>query len=127
MQACVDRVPPYLNHALVFNTDETSYHGYPDPIQCPDGVQRRSVALYYYTPEADSSYSMKSTNCKSRPDDNTVARIKIRLDKVALDIYSRLKSRFGWSDEFASNILSKLARARKNATNKLSRYVAGTA
>ena len=113
MQACVDRVPPYLNHALVFNTDETSYHGYPDPIQCPDGVQRRSVALYYYTAEADSSYSMKSTNCKSRPDDNTATRIKIRLDKVALDIYSRLKARFGWSDEFVSNILSKLARGKK--------------
>lgn len=113
MLACVEKVPPYLNHALVFNTNENSYHGYPDPIQCPNGVQRRSIALYYYTAEADSSYSMKSTNYKSRPDDNAVTRIKIWLDKVALDIYSRLKARFGWSDELASNILRKLSRNKK--------------
>jgi hypothetical protein len=33
----------------VFNTDEWCYHGHPEPLAAPEGVMRRSVAIYYYT------------------------------------------------------------------------------
>ena len=44
---------PLLGRAVIFNTDLDSFHGVPDPLQCPPDRARRSIALYYYTaPEA---------------------------------------------------------------------------
>lgn len=36
---------------VVFSTTDFSYHGYPDPLQCPPSRTRNSIALYYYTKE----------------------------------------------------------------------------
>lgn len=49
MQACQSVVFPILNRCVVFSTDADSFHGHPDPLNTPDGVKRRSMALYYYT------------------------------------------------------------------------------
>lgn len=43
------RVLPILNRCVVFSTTASSFHGHPHPLTCPDGVYRRSLALYYYT------------------------------------------------------------------------------
>lgn len=43
------RVEPLLNRCVVFSTTGDSYHGHPEPLTCPEGVYRRSIALYYYT------------------------------------------------------------------------------
>lgn len=43
------RVLPILNRCVVFNTTSTSYHGHPQPLTCPDGIYRKSMALYFYT------------------------------------------------------------------------------
>jgi hypothetical protein len=34
---------------VVFSTTDDSYHGHPDPLTCPEGRSRRSIAMYYYT------------------------------------------------------------------------------
>ncbi len=34
---------------VVFNTNDYTYHGNPDPVTCPEGRTRRSIAMYYYT------------------------------------------------------------------------------
>jgi len=44
-------VPPKINNAVIFRTDFNSNHGFPEPINCPDNVTRKSLALYYYTQE----------------------------------------------------------------------------
>ena len=41
--------PPIANQLLIFSTTEKSWHGHPDPLECPEDVRRRSLALYYYT------------------------------------------------------------------------------
>ena len=41
-------VLPELNNAVIFRTDTISNHGFPDPINCPENVSRKSIALYYY-------------------------------------------------------------------------------
>jgi len=66
MTRCVVKVPPLLNHALIFSADENSYHGFPDPLRCPETVTRKSVALYYYT--KDREVNSRSTNYRARPD-----------------------------------------------------------
>lgn len=49
MKNRVKSVSPLINRCVIFNTDADSYHGHPDPLTSPEGVLRRSVALYYYT------------------------------------------------------------------------------
>lgn len=49
MKSCVKSVAPIMNRAVIFNTDTTSYHGHPDPLNSPEDRVRRSIALYYYT------------------------------------------------------------------------------
>lgn len=36
-----------FNRAVIFRTDQLSWHGLPAPIDCPEGVFRKSLALYY--------------------------------------------------------------------------------
>ena len=49
MSAKYASVLPVFNRAVIFNTDADSFHGHPDPLTCPEGKSRRSIALYYYT------------------------------------------------------------------------------
>ena len=63
MTSCVQRISPILNRMVVFATTDLSYHGLPDPLQCPPSVTRRSLALYYYTngrPENERSRAHSS-------------------------------------------------------------------
>lgn len=112
MRSCVAKYPPILNHALIFNTDEKSLHGFPEPLDCPEGVSRKSVALYYYTVEQDSKSSPQSTNYRARPGDGIVQSAMIWLDKQAVNLYSRAKARFGFSDELASKILGLISKKK---------------
>ena len=51
---CRARVTPGLGRAVLFDTSCQSWHGYFDPIVCPEGVYRRSIAMYYLTtPDSD--------------------------------------------------------------------------
>lgn len=43
------RVAPLFNRVLIFTLSGRSYHGHPDPLLCPDGMTRKSLALFYYT------------------------------------------------------------------------------
>jgi Rps23 Pro-64 3,4-dihydroxylase Tpa1-like proline 4-hydroxylase len=49
MTRCEKRISPVFNRTVVFLTDDFSYHGNPDPVNCPEERGRKSVALYYYT------------------------------------------------------------------------------
>jgi Rps23 Pro-64 3,4-dihydroxylase Tpa1-like proline 4-hydroxylase len=49
MGRCVVKVLPVFNRCVVFSTTDFSYHGHPDPLTCPPGRTRKSIAMYYYT------------------------------------------------------------------------------
>jgi Rps23 Pro-64 3,4-dihydroxylase Tpa1-like proline 4-hydroxylase len=42
-------VPPVFNRCVVFSTTDQSLHGHPLPLATPEGIERMSIALYYYT------------------------------------------------------------------------------
>lgn len=44
-------VYPHFNTTVLFTTDDTSFHGQPEPMNLPEGVTRNSIALYYYVAE----------------------------------------------------------------------------
>jgi hypothetical protein len=51
MSKCAVKILPVFNRMAMFSTTGDSWHGHPDPLSCPDGRSRRSLALYYYTEE----------------------------------------------------------------------------
>jgi len=36
-----------FNRAVLFDTTQNSWHGFPDPLRCPENVYRKSIAMYY--------------------------------------------------------------------------------
>lgn len=71
MQECRQRILPLFNRCVIFNTTDTSYHGHPEPLSCPEGWTRKSMALYYYSsgrPESEQSES-HSTLFQVRPEE----------------------------------------------------------
>lgn len=70
MKACRKSVSPVAGRAVIFNTDTTSYHGHPEPLNCPDGVYRRSIALYYYTAPPTARLARHTTLFQARAGTN---------------------------------------------------------
>ena len=48
---CGQRIRPLAGKMVIFETTATSFHGLPDPVTCPPGRARLSLASYYYTKE----------------------------------------------------------------------------
>ena len=105
---CVQRIEPLHNRAVIFRTDERSFHGYPDPLTCPSDVTRKALALYYYTAEARRPPA-NSTEYRGRPADGA-RRVLIFLDTMLLRVYDRVKRTFGLDDAFANRVLRALSR-----------------
>jgi Rps23 Pro-64 3,4-dihydroxylase Tpa1-like proline 4-hydroxylase len=75
MTACKKRVLPIFNRCVVFTTTDTSYHGHPVPLTCPEGRTRKSIALYYYTVEnPNPEPTSHSTLWKLRPGETVKGR-----------------------------------------------------
>jgi hypothetical protein len=110
MRHCAAKYPPLLNHAVVFSTTDESYHGHPDPITCPEGEARKSIALYYYTIDGPGGVASRGTRYRSRPRDGSFKRLLIWLDTKLVLTYSFLKQRLNLSDGFASWLLGKISR-----------------
>jgi Rps23 Pro-64 3,4-dihydroxylase Tpa1-like proline 4-hydroxylase len=43
------KIAPIAGRCVIFETNDTSWHGHPEKLACPPDRQRRSMALYYYT------------------------------------------------------------------------------
>ncbi len=49
LKGCKKKIAPLFNRVVLFNTTDTAFHGHPEPLQCPEGRRRRSIAMYYYS------------------------------------------------------------------------------
>jgi len=47
-------IAPIGGRCVIFETNDESWHGHPEPLMCPPNIQRRSLAIYYYTKEPPS-------------------------------------------------------------------------
>ena len=76
MTARAKAVAPIFNRCVIFNTDADSFHGHPDPLAVPEGVPRRSIALYYYTASRAIYDEVPSTSTiyHGRPSDDRATR-----------------------------------------------------
>ncbi|MEZ4760489.1 MAG: 2OG-Fe(II) oxygenase [Flavobacteriales bacterium] len=105
MSTCSARITPFFNRCVIFNTDEDSYHGLPDPLTCPEDESRKSIALYYFTEEAEAP-RLRTTNYRARPTDG-IKGVAIWLDKQAIALYTRVKRTLGINDDFVSDLLNR--------------------
>jgi Rps23 Pro-64 3,4-dihydroxylase Tpa1-like proline 4-hydroxylase len=106
MKTCAAKVTPLLNRCVVFSTEADTWHGHPDPLATPNGVTRRSIAMYYYTASASirNEVQTRSTMYMARPADNQSIHQEARmfqlheyardwLPPVAFRLYTRIKYR----------------------------------
>ena len=49
LKRCEVKEVPIFNKIVIFNTTSDSFHGHPDPLNCPEDMSRKSIALYYYS------------------------------------------------------------------------------
>jgi Rps23 Pro-64 3,4-dihydroxylase Tpa1-like proline 4-hydroxylase len=48
----IKKVAPIYNRLVIFDTNDFSYHGLPDPLNFPKDEVRKSIILYFYTKES---------------------------------------------------------------------------
>lgn len=51
-----------FNRALLFKTNNISWHGLPDKITCPEGIYRKSIAYYYISDLVSNATETKHGN-----------------------------------------------------------------
>lgn len=85
MSHMINKVAPLFNRVVIFTTSRYSYHGHPDPLNCPKEITRKSLALYYYTNGggSDDEWSGRhSTLFQARPGE----RFKLGARQIARDL-----------------------------------------
>lgn len=69
---CVIKTNIKFNRAIIFKTNDISWHGLPDKIMCPENTFRKSLAYYYVSPlntqKNENNYRIKARFVK-RPQD----------------------------------------------------------
>ena len=54
-RAYAKNVECIFNRAVIFDTTQNSWHGFPERIKCPEGKYRKSIAMYYLIPPQESA------------------------------------------------------------------------
>ena len=77
MSKCMVKSFPKGNRALIFVTNDNSWHGIPDKIICPEDVFRKTIAFYYVSENDNKKleYRRKASFVK-RPNDNYDERLE---------------------------------------------------
>jgi len=85
----IKSIAPIFNRCVIFNTDANSYHGHPEPLDVPNEVTRKSIALYYYnaSKKVYEDTPAHSTMYVARPNDNK--RIKRQVMMLKLKNYTK--------------------------------------
>lgn len=79
-------VVPTLGRAVVFSTENDTFHGHPEPLTCPADRSRRSIATYYYTAPAATLGTMdRTTDFRPRPGSTDKRDWRIMLHNLKTD------------------------------------------
>jgi hypothetical protein len=73
---------------MIFGTTDFTYHGHPDPLQCPEGMTRKSLALYYFSNgrPAEEVSGVHSTLFRARHEKDLRPTMKQRVGRIAGDL-----------------------------------------
>jgi 2-oxoglutarate-Fe(II)-dependent oxygenase superfamily protein len=95
MTQCEAKIAPYFNRIMIFGTTDFTFHGHPDPLQCPDEVTRKSLALYYFTNgrPAEEISGDHSTIFRARGPEDLRPTVMQRARQLANDLLPPILSR----------------------------------
>jgi|HubBroStandDraft_1064217.scaffolds.fasta_scaffold136835_1 2OG-Fe(II) oxygenase superfamily len=95
MSKCEARVAPLFNRVMLFGTTDFTFHGHPDPLQCPEGMTRKSMALYYFSNgrPAEEVTGDHSTLFRSRDQGDFRPTLAQRVRGIAKDLLPPLLTR----------------------------------
>jgi Rps23 Pro-64 3,4-dihydroxylase Tpa1-like proline 4-hydroxylase len=93
---CEAKILPVFNRLAVFGTTDFTFHGHPNPLLCPEGVTRKSLALYYFTngrPAEEINGASNTTLFKPRDAADFKPTFSQRLRAVARDVLPPILTR----------------------------------
>ena len=65
MEKSEKKILPIFNRLVIFNTNDFTFHGHPEPLNCPENMSRKSIALYYYSngrPDQETNRKLRFHN-----------------------------------------------------------------
>ena len=80
----VQSISPKYNQAVLFRTSDISWHGMPEPVKCPEGECRKSIAIYYVSDRRTDAYIRNKALFQSRPN------YKVRDSQSNFEEYDKL-------------------------------------
>ncbi len=88
MSRCEAKMLPVFNRLMIFGTTDFTYHGHPDPLQCPEGMTRKSLALYYFSNgrPAEEVSGAHSTLFRGRHEGEFRVSMRQRMRNLAKDL-----------------------------------------
>jgi len=106
MKSQAASIEPVFNRCVIFHTTEKSFHGHPVPLVCPDGVTRKSLALYYFS-DAGAPLKLVPTHYKAKPEESTLHHALVAMDRWLVRGYSYLKRYTPLNDRFMSKLMRR--------------------
>ncbi len=92
---CQAKILPVFNRLAIFGTTDFTFHGHPTPLACPEGMTRKSLALYYFSNgrPAEEVSGEHSTIFKPTPGTKTEAPEKGRFTRILREVLPPVISR----------------------------------
>lgn len=95
MSRCEAKVMPIFNRMMIFGTTDFTYHGHPDPLRCPEGMTRKSLALYYFSNgrPVEEVTGEHSTLFQARHEKDLKPTVPQRMRRIAADFLPPIVTR----------------------------------
>ncbi len=61
-RVCLEKILPGFNRCVIFETNDISYHGHPEPVNTGNTTTRKSLSVYYYSEGRDDGASTREHN-----------------------------------------------------------------
>ncbi len=98
VSVCHQEIIPAYNRAVIFETTDTSYHGY-DTITVPEGVTRKSIYSYYYSP-LGKNVKYHDTIFKPRPTDSALKKTQTNTKELIKNTIKKTMRAVGFRSIF---------------------------
>ena len=73
---CTTKIYPVFNRAVLFQTNDISYHGMPQMINCEEGNGRKSIAIYYISDSTNVGQVRYKAHFRPLPDQPVNDKLK---------------------------------------------------